>query len=93
VRRLAIAITSLPVLALLAYGGALLLGVNRGSHPASTADVAACGETRRGGEAAREHAGDERRPTAPAAALFSGPADTPVAECGRPGGHPEAFAD
>jgi hypothetical protein len=93
VRRLAIALTSLPVLALLVYGGALLLGVGRTSHPASRADVAACAETSRDGEAARERAGDERRPTAPAAALFAGPADTPGADCGRPGGHPERFAE
>ncbi|MDX6703601.1 MAG: hypothetical protein QOF26_3827, partial [Baekduia sp.] len=108
-RRISLSLVSLAVLALLALGAARLTGGHaeqggeKAREAAATCPEAAKGEAGAGEEAKAEEAraqeakaegdGAGRRAGSATAALFSGPADSPQAECGGAGGHPESFAD
>lgn len=95
VRRIALLVLSLLVVALVGVGAARVLGDrdrDRGREAA-----AACGRgeedaARKTAEAAGGEADAPRRDGANGG-LFSGPAENPAAECSVPGRHPESFAD
>jgi hypothetical protein len=96
VRRIALFVLSSLLLAVLAVGAVRVRGGDSDAeHRREAAAACTAGERDRDAEAERDAdavARDRERPVG-GNGLFSGPAESPEAECAAPGRHPESFAD